>query len=137
MLLDKLQKYSSERPTLNCAERMLYSANDEYNMNLSAQTLKTMAGFGGGMNVKSTCGAVTGAIAVISLLFTNTSADDSAKVKELTQEFYKKYEEKMGTTNCEKLKEQYDTDSSKCKYILEPAAEILDEIVNREKDVKK
>ena len=49
MLKETAKKYWTEEYDLNCAECIIYAANEEYNLNLSEQTLKVMAGFGGGM----------------------------------------------------------------------------------------
>lgn len=135
MLLDSLKKYSDKSYDLNCAEKMIYSANEEYNMGLSKQTLKTMAGFGGGMGVESVCGAISGSVAVISLLFTNINGHESKQVCDLCKEFYEKFEQKLGTANCSELKAKYKKDDEGCAYILETATEILDEIIKREKNL--
>ena len=36
-------------------------ANEEYNLNLSKETLKVMSSFGGGLAIGNVCGAATGA----------------------------------------------------------------------------
>lgn len=135
MLLDSLKKYSDKSYDLNCAEKMLYAANEEYNMGLSKQTLKTMAGFGGGMGAESVCGAISGSVAVISLLFTNINGHESKQVGDLCKEFYEKFEQIMGTANCSELKEKYNKDDNGCVYMLEIATKLLDEIVRREKNL--
>jgi C_GCAxxG_C_C family probable redox protein len=132
MLIDKINKYYSKEYDLNCAEVIIYSANEEYNMNLKADTFKTMASFGGGMGIESVCGAITGSIAVIGILFTKERAHESDRVKNLCKEFFQKFEEKLGTDNCAKLKEKYRNDEIRCSVMIETAAEILDEIVTRE-----
>ncbi len=91
MLLDVVKKYYGEEYDLNCAETMLYAANEEYGLNLSKETFKTMAAFGGGMGVESTCGVITGAISVLGILFTKERAHESDYVKTLTQEFIENF----------------------------------------------
>jgi C_GCAxxG_C_C family probable redox protein len=131
MLMDKINKYYTKEYNFNCAEVMIYAANDEYNMNLKSETFKTMASFGGGMGIESVCGAITGSLAVIGILFTKEKAHEGDKVKKLCQEFFQKFEEKLGTTNCAKLKEKYKKEDIGCRVMIETAAEILDEIVIR------
>lgn len=43
-----------------------------------------------------------------------------------------KYEQSMESIYCAPLKERHRTDKDKCKYIIVKAAEILDDIVQRE-----
>jgi len=135
MLMDKINKYYTKEYDLNCAEVMIYAANDEYNMNLKSETLKTMSSFGGGMGIESVCGAVTGSLAVIGILFTKERAHESERVKNLCKEFFQKFEAKLGTNNCTKLKAEYRKEDIGCRVMIETAAEILDEIVIRELQV--
>ena len=46
MLIEKIEEYYKERD-LNCAETMLYAANDVYGLELDKKALKMAAGFGG------------------------------------------------------------------------------------------
>jgi C_GCAxxG_C_C family probable redox protein len=132
LLLEKAKKYYSKTYNLNCAETMLYAANEEYNMNLSKETFKTMAAFGGGMGVESVCGAITGSLAALSILFTIEKGHESDKIKNLGKEFFQKYTQTLGTNNCAKLKTKYKNDEIRCSIMIETAAKILDEIVIRE-----
>lgn len=132
MLLEKVRKYYDKSYDLNCAETIVYAANEEYGLNLSKETIKTMAAFGGGMGVESVCGAITGALAIIGIMFTNERAHESDINKILAQEFFAKFHEKLGTDNCKELKANYRNDEIRCSKMLEVSAEILDEIIIRE-----
>ncbi len=134
MLLDKVKKFYGSEYDLNCAETIIYAANEEYNMNLNKQTLKTMAAFGGGMAVESVCGVITGAISVIGILFTEEKAHESDRVKNLTKEYFEEFTSKLGSDNCAKLKESYRNDEVRCFKMIEIGAEVLDEIVIRERN---
>lgn len=134
MLLDVVKKYYGEEYDLNCAETMLYAANEEYSLNLSKETFKTMAAFGGGMGVESTCGVITGAISVLGILFTKERAHESDYVKTLTQEFIENFNKECNSLNCDKLKELYRNDEIRCLNIVEKGAVILDNIVTRERN---
>ncbi|NGX99214.1 MAG: hypothetical protein G4V63_29660 [Candidatus Afipia apatlaquensis] len=136
MLLDKAKKYYDKSYDLNCAETILYAANEEYNMNLSKETLKTMAAFGGGMAVEGVCGAVSGALASLSILFTNERGHESDRIKKLTTEFFTKFREALGNENCRELKPKYRNDEIRCTVMIETAAKILDEMVTREQNHK-
>ena len=132
MLYEKVLKYHDKSYDYNCSETMLYAANEEYQMNLSKQTMKTMAAFGGGMGVESVCGAITGSLAVISIMFTINRGHESERVKNLSIEFFQKFTDKLGTDNCAILKEKYKRDDIGCNIMMEVAANILEEIVLRE-----
>jgi C_GCAxxG_C_C family probable redox protein len=134
MLIDKVKKYYDKSYDLNCAETMIYAANEEYEMGLSKETFKTMAAFGGGMAIESVCGAITGSLAVLSLLFVEDRGHESERVKNLTKEFFNEFHNVLGTNNCTELKAKYRNDEIRCGVLVEAAAEILDKIVIREKD---
>lgn len=95
MLVDLVNKYYDKKYDLNCAECMLVAANEEYDLNISKQTLMTMASFGGGMAIGSVCGAATGAISVLALMFTNDRGHKSPHVKEMTSKFLNEFNMKM------------------------------------------
>ena len=100
MLIKKIEKYYSKEHDLNCAETILYAANEEYNLGLDKTALKIAAGFGGGMGIDSVCGALTGGIMVLSVLFIKDRAHESDRVKNLAKELFKRYKEKMGDIDC-------------------------------------
>lgn len=133
MLKEKLKKYYSQEYNLNCAETVLYAANDEYGLNIDKTGLKTMAAFGGGMGVEDVCGAITGALAVLGIVFVKDRAHESTKIKELSKEFIEIFREKLGTDNCRELKKQYRNDEERCWRMIETAGEILEDIIKREK----
>jgi C_GCAxxG_C_C family probable redox protein len=106
---------------------------------------KVSSGFGGGMHLDQTCGAVTGAFMVLGLKFGRTRADDveaKMKVAKLTNEFAKKFKARHGSISCtvlighnistpEGFEEAKKKDAFKqlCpKYVIS-AAEILDEML--------
>lgn len=132
MLLDSVKKYYDKSYDYNCAETILYAANEAYKLDLDKKALKTMAAFGGGMAIEETCGALTGALAVLGILYVKDKAHESDRIKELTKEYFKKFKEKLSTDNCKKLKELYRNDEIRCSRIVFAAAEALDEMVSRE-----
>ena len=132
MLADTIKKYYDESYDLNCAETILYAANEEYGLKLDKKALKTMAAFGGGMAIEETCGALTGSLAVLGILYVKDKAHESNRIKELTKEYFEKLRDKLCTDNCKRLKEMYRNDEIRCSRIVIAAAKILDEIVSRE-----
>ncbi|GLI51802.1 hypothetical protein TSYNTROOL_18880 [Tepidanaerobacter syntrophicus] len=132
MLTEKIEKYYSKEFDLNCAETMVYSANEEYGLNLDKKALKMASGFGGGMGIESVCGALTGGIMVLGVLFTKEKAHESERVKTLEKEFLSRYKDKMGDILCKPLKEKHHNDEVRCLNVIKEAGVILDDIVRRE-----
>lgn len=132
LLSETVKKYYGDNSDLNCAESLLYAANEEYKLNIDKTGLKTMAAFGGGMGVEEACGAMTGGLAALGVIFVKDRARESDKIKRLSKEFIVTFKEKLNTDNCKKLKDIYKDDKNKCEYIVVTAAQILDEIVRKE-----
>ena len=132
MLKETVKKYRTEEYDLNCAESIMYAANEEYNLNLSQQTLKVMAGFGGGMATGDVCGIITGSIGVIGIMFTEVSGHKSPIVKEMAKEFIERFKKKLGYIKCVDLKKEY-INVKRCTLMIEIGTEILEDIILKEK----
>jgi C_GCAxxG_C_C family probable redox protein len=132
MLKEVAKKYRTEEYDLNCAECIMYASNEQYDLNLSKETLKVMSGFGGGMSTGDVCGVITGSIGVIGIMFTEVSGHKSPKVREMTKEFINKFKEKLGYTKCVDLKKEY-VNVKKCTLMIEAGADILEELILKEK----
>ncbi len=132
MLTDLIKQGFGEKDDLNCAEKILQAANLAYGMGLDRESLKLAAGFGGGMAIEDKCGALTASIMVLGRLFVRDRAHESTRIKELTLELFQKYKEEMGSIDCGPLKEKYRTEELKCRNVILKAAEILEQIVERE-----
>jgi C_GCAxxG_C_C family probable redox protein len=132
MLKRTTKKYWTEEYDLNCAECMMYAANEEYDLNLSEQTLKVMASFGGGMAIGDVCGVVTGSIGVLGIMFTEVSGHKSPIVKEMTVEFMERFKKKLGYIKCVDLKKEY-INEKRCTLMIEAGADILEDIILKEK----
>ena len=138
MLIDLVNKYYDKEYDLNCAECMLVAANEEYDLNISRQTLMTMASFGGGMTVGSVCGAVTGAIAVLGIMFTTERGHQSPHVREMTNILVNEFNRKMEALDCITLKDNYyKNDGQRCILMMQVATEILEELINKYKNIYK
>lgn len=114
----------------NCAEKILYGANQVYKLGLSKESLKLSAGFGGGMGIESTCGVITAGIMVLSNLFVNEIAHESTLIKEKTSIFINKFIKEMHSMNCYNLKEHYWDENNECNIIILKSAQILDTLYN-------
>jgi len=123
--------YGKDRD-LNCAETILYGANEAYNLGLDESGLKLAAAFGGGMAIESVCGSLTAGTMVLSSLFVKNYGREDSKIKDITKEFLKNFQDEMGNINCVNLKEKYRTEELKCHNIIVKAAEILDVLIKKE-----
>lgn len=132
MLLSLLSKGFGNDLDLNCAEKILYGANWAYDLKLQPETLKLASGFGGGMGVESTCGALTGGVMVLSHLYVKQYGHESNRIKVLEQEFLETFAKEMGYIDCKNLKAEYRNEEVKCNIVIFKAAEVLDRIVHRE-----
>ena len=91
--------------TLNCAQSVLLSYSGEFNID-EMTALKIALGFGGGMAMAETCGAVTGAYMVLGLkvqaegkTIQEIKAESKAAVRKFNELFIAKY----GSLKCKKL----------------------------------
>ncbi len=132
MLRDYLENEFLYKEDWNCAEHILIGADRVYGLNLDPAAYKLAAGFGGGMAVGDICGALTGAVMALGMLFVKERAHEGDKIKTLTTELIERYRNKMSEVDCFPLKEKYRTDELKCRGIILEAASILDDIVARE-----
>lgn len=129
MLYDLIMDDFGEKEDYNCAEKILYGANEAYGLGLSKDALKLSAAFGGGMGIESVCGALTGAVMALSSKYVKDIAHEDEKIKELSKKLFEEYESEMGSINCKKLKVKYRKEDIGCKNVILAAAKILDNIV--------
>ncbi|MDR0469575.1 MAG: C-GCAxxG-C-C family protein [Peptococcaceae bacterium] len=115
----------------NCAEKILYGANEAYGLGLDEDVMKLAGGFGGGLGVESACGALCGGVMVLSRLLIKTTAHQTQNLKRCEEEFLNGYKEEMGSILCEELKFSYRTKENGCQRVIEKAAEYLDQVVSR------
>ncbi|MTI47379.1 C-GCAxxG-C-C family (seleno)protein [Sporosalibacterium faouarense] len=119
---------------LNCAEKILYSANEVYNLGLDSEALKLAAGFGGGMAIESTCGALTGGVMVLGKLFKpiNKTKEENEYFRGIIKSFLDAFRKDMNNIDCAPLKKEYRTEEKGCNGIILKAAEVLEMIINKE-----
>lgn len=91
--------------TLNCAQSVLLSYASELNLD-EMTALKISAGFGGGMSMAETCGAVTGAYMALGLKIQSegkTIQEIKAESKAAVRKFNELFLAKHGSLKCKKL----------------------------------
>jgi len=115
---------------LNCAERILYGANQVYNLGLTDEQLKVAGPFGGGMGIGSVCGTITGGLMVLSLLYKKRTEKQSPLKEDITTPFIKRVKAKMGGISCKYCKERYAIkEPFNCDAVIFAVAEVLDDTI--------
>lgn len=132
MLKELIESGFGTEEDYNCAEKILYGANEAYDLKLSKDALKLSGGFGGGMAIEDKCGALTASIMVLGNIYINNVAHESSRIKELTQKLFTAYNSAMGSIDCAPLKDMHRKEDIGCKNVILKAAEILDDIVQTE-----
>ena len=132
MLKELIQDGYGIKEDLNCAEAILYGANQVYHLDLNSDSLKMAAAFGGGMAIESVCGVLAASLMVLGKLFVPDVAHKYPEIKELCKELFDTFKKEMGDILCKPLKDNYRTEEKKCRDVILKAAEILDKIVTRE-----
>ncbi len=121
-----------EREDFSCSEKILYGANEVYDLGLEKDSLKMAAGLSAGVYSGKLCGAVSASAMVLAKLYVKEKAHEDTYCGNLVEEFVSRYEKEMKTTTCTTLKEDFRTEEDGCKAVILKAAEILDDIIIRE-----
>lgn len=132
MLKDRVRYYYAEQD-MNCSESLLYGANDVYELGIDEKGLRIMAAFGGGMGIGSVCGAITGALATLSVMFCEEKAHDTPELKQICKDYFAAFEKKYGSRICTELKEKYHSEDDRCLKVVEMAAEVLQQVVEEQR----
>ena len=137
MLKELIQEGYGVKEDLNCAETILYAANQVYHLDLNSDSLKLAAAFGGGMGIESVCGVLAGSLMVLGRLFIKETAHKHPEIKELSKELFDTFQKEMGDILCKPLKDNYRTEEKKCREVILKGAEVLDKIISRELNKRK
>jgi C_GCAxxG_C_C family probable redox protein len=137
MLKELIQEGYGVKEDLNCAETILYAANQVYHLDLNSDSLKLAAAFGGGMGIESVCGVLAGSLMVLGRLFIKETAHQHPEIKELSKELFDTFQKEMGDILCKPLKDNYRTEEKKCREVVLKGAEVLDKIIIRELNKRK
>lgn len=109
-----------------CAEALLTAARDELGMSFTDAEIMAFTGFAGGMGCKSTCGGLTGAIAILSKRYAGWE-----DLRELCGGFVALFEREMGSIVCGELEERYRTEQDRCVVTVEKTAKLLQQYIDR------
>ena len=117
---------------LNCAETVLYSANETYGWNLPHDSLLLSAGFGGGVGGQELlCGALSGGVMALGKLFVKDRGHESDLGKKIIQEYFELFEKEMGAIDCAPLKETHRSETEGCRSVILASARCLDQVVEK------
>lgn len=110
----------------NCAETLLAAANSVYSLGLTAEDIKLVSAFGGGMGCGSTCGALCGALAALGKKHVAVRAHATEGFKDLCADFVADFEQTLGSCVCDVLVEKYKTEETRCLSTVLLACEVLE-----------
>ena len=119
----------------NCSETLLHACNETYHLNISEEDMRCMAGFGGGMFVGKTCGALIGSIAALSKLVCKTKAHDMLPIlRPLIQKHIRNFNEILSGIDCAYIKPiHHNPDPNiKCIHTCLLAAKALEKTIEEE-----
>jgi C_GCAxxG_C_C family probable redox protein len=136
MLIKAYQKKKNNYQNFNCAEKVINLSNDVLNLELSESACRLAGGFGGGLGIGHLCGAIAGAIMVLSLKNIDTIAHES-NIKDLERKLLRDIRGSLGSLMCKDLKASYYNPTDKCEFIIETVLTILDQYCQTESDVMK
>ena len=129
----------------NCSQAVVGTYSEQFGLDCDKAS-KVATGFGGGMRMGGTCGAVTGAFMVLGLKYGNSTAKDKegkTKTYKIIEEYTSRFKTRHGSATCRELlgcdistpegmKEAQSKGlfSSTCPQMVQEAAEILEEMLN-------
>ena len=110
----------------NCAISTLMAASDVYNLGLTLEDAKLIAGFGGGMGCGSTCGCLAGSVAALGKLYA-----DREEIKTVAAAYAAVFKEalKMDSWDCSVLHDQYAAEGVRCYACVELSANALEKFI--------
>ena len=114
---------------MNCAEVLLRAANDKYNLNLNEDSFRMLQGFGAGFYSERTCGAFSGSLAALGVLYTEERPSDQAKMTRAAKLLVKEFEEEFGSLNCDYIKAHCKDPVSGCNPVKLRAAKVFNRVV--------
>ena len=105
--------------------------------------LRLASGFGGGMHIGGTCGAATGAVLALGLMFTDDDTpEDRRRVTAAVESFYARFLDRVGAIDCPDIlgcdirtsegrttSRERGLRESRCLPAVRAAAQILEEML--------
>ena len=133
--MDSENEYGEEKNQYhyNCAEVLLNASNDYYKLGADSKLLRSVIPFGGGISCESTCGALTGGVVALGLMFAEEKPSTNDRVKDITKEWVETFKERFGDIDCKKLKKIHRDPENGCRTLILESTEILESIIEQYK----
>lgn len=130
-IIDSELAYGEERRLYhyNCAETMLNGCDECFGLGLDRKARKMAEPFGKGMYVEKTCGALTGGLMALGVLFAQDKPTENSLMKEAAREWVERFEARFDSLDCKAIKEKHRHPQEKCAPVIMAAASLLEEIV--------
>lgn len=126
-LQETIKKYYVEG-NYNCSETLIHAANSYYDLQLDEESMKVLSGFGGGMFIGSTCGALIGSVAAISKKVIQSKAHEELdSFRPQIQKCVINFKKKLGGTDCKDIKPLHHDKESRCLKTCLLAGEALEQ----------
>jgi len=130
MLKNRVHEYYINRD-YNCSEALILAINDEYKLGLDSDTLKLLSGFGLGMGCQKTCGALCSSISALGKLLVQNRAHATERFSETCADFVSCFIERLGSDQCNWLRDRYRRDDIRCLKTIELAADVFSEFISQ------
>jgi len=135
-LVEKYNQVGSDAPEdlqaqyhMNCAEVLLATANEAYELNIPTDAFKLIQGFGGGFYSEKVCGAFSGALAGLSYKYAKERPTDQKEIKMAVKLLVEEFEKEFGTLDCDKIKAKYRDEVTACNPVKCRAGLVLERVV--------
>lgn len=131
---EELQYSEEERPLYhkNCAEILLLSANEKYDLGLDDRFAKAVCPFGGGLQSEKTCGALLGALAAVGIMYSEDKPSTNDKMKEISKQLVEEFEREFGNVDCSYIKEHHRSETDGCNPVKIRTAEVFDRVIKEQ-----
>ena len=131
LLEEKIEHYYTSG--YNCSETLLRACNDTYQLQISEDDLRLMAGFGAGMFIGSTCGALVGSIAALSKMVCPTKAHDMIPtIRPLMVKLNQNFKAELGALDCAHVKPNHHSKEKGCLYTCLLAGKAFEKTLKEE-----
>ena len=123
---------------LYCSEAILRGFNEAYELGFPPEQYKIATAFGAGIGESGcSCGAVTGAVMVLSLICGRTHNYESERISfTVVNELHEKFRQAHKALCCRVLTSTVEWNSAEhklcCEQLVKHASEIIDDIIQRE-----
>lgn len=127
MLEQLAEKYYNQG--YNCAESIVHAGNEAYQLGLSEHDMRMAAAFGAGLQVGDVCGVLAGAGCVLSCLYVETRAHESAVIRPAVTKMVRELQKEYGGRTCAQIKPKYFNKEIRCKNTVLAGAKVIERVI--------